>query len=82
MKLCTTSETISFAKSLEETAGEFYQALSERQGAFRTLRAIGDCHAPGTIAAAVYDGHSAARYLDSDEDIYAPLFNRDMPALD
>jgi hypothetical protein len=30
MKLCTTSETISFAKNLEETAGEFYEALGKR----------------------------------------------------
>ena len=30
MKLCTTSETISFAKELEEKAGEFYEALAQR----------------------------------------------------
>ena len=61
---------------------DLYQALCERRDAFRTLRAIGDCHAPGTVAAAVYDGHSAARRLDSEGDIYAPLFNRDLPALE
>ncbi len=49
---------------------------------FRTLRAIGDCHTPGTVAAAVYDGHAAARQLDSGEDIFAPLFRRDLPAID
>jgi dimethylamine/trimethylamine dehydrogenase len=61
---------------------DLYQALCERREAFRTLRAIGDCHAPGTVAAAVYDGHSAARHLDSDKDIYAPLFTRDMPVIE
>ncbi len=30
MELCTTSETISFAKELEEKAGAFYEALAER----------------------------------------------------
>ena len=59
-----------------------YQALLEHEDRFTTLRAIGDCHAPGTIAAAVYDGHAAARHLGSDEDVYAPLFNREIPALD
>jgi dimethylamine/trimethylamine dehydrogenase len=59
-----------------------YQALLGQQDRFRTLRALGDCHAPGTVAAAVYDGHSAARYLQSGGDEYAPLFAREMPALD
>ena len=30
MILCTTSETISFAKELEEKAGEFYEAMAQR----------------------------------------------------
>ena len=30
MELCTTSETISFGRELEEKAGDFYQALSQR----------------------------------------------------
>jgi dimethylamine/trimethylamine dehydrogenase len=59
-----------------------YQALLEHENRFKTLRAIGDCNAPGTVAAAVYDGHSAARYLESGQDIYAPLFAREIPALD
>jgi dimethylamine/trimethylamine dehydrogenase len=59
-----------------------YLELSAHQHQFKTLRTIGDCHAPGTVAAAVYDGHSAARYLESAEDHYAVLFRREMPALD
>ncbi|HLB79537.1 MAG TPA: FAD-dependent oxidoreductase, partial [Dongiaceae bacterium] len=31
----------------------------------RSVTAIGDCHAPGTIAAAVYAGHRYARELDA-----------------
>jgi len=59
-----------------------YHALLEQEHRFKTLRAIGDCNAPGTVAAAVYEGHSAARHLESGQDIYAPLFAREMPALD
>ena len=59
-----------------------YQSLLAHEASLQTLRAIGDCHAPSTVAAAVYDGHSAARHLQSGEDVYAPLFVRDMPALD
>ncbi len=59
-----------------------YQDLLAHQHQFKTLRTIGDCHAPGTVAAAVYDGHSAARSLESAEDPYAVLFRREMPLLD
>ena len=59
-----------------------YQDLLAHQHQFKTLRTIGDCHAPGTVAAAVYDGHSAARLLESAEDPYAVLFRREIPALD
>ena len=61
---------------------DLMQALLARQQGFQTLRAIGDCHAPGTVAAAVYDGHSAARRLQSEEDEYAPLFRRELPSID
>ena len=37
-----------------------------------SVQAIGDCDVPSTIAAAVYDGHRAARELDADID-------RDLP---
>jgi dimethylamine/trimethylamine dehydrogenase len=60
---------------------ELYQALLTCDERFQSLRAIGDCHAPSTVAAAVYDGHSAARHLQSQQDIYAPLFVRDIPEI-
>jgi dimethylamine/trimethylamine dehydrogenase len=59
-----------------------YQELSGQSGRFKTLLSIGDCLAPGTIAAAVYDGHLAARNLESEIDFYEPLFRREMPGLD
>jgi dimethylamine/trimethylamine dehydrogenase len=74
-------ETLIMVTSRQSDDG-LYQALLEHEDRFKTLRAIGDCNAPGTVAAAVYDGHSAARYLESDQDIYAPLFAREMPTLD
>jgi dimethylamine/trimethylamine dehydrogenase len=58
-----------------------YQDLQEFEDRFKTLRAIGDCYAPATVAAAVYAGHSAARQLQSDKDIYVPLFRREIPAI-
>ena len=41
-----------------------YQALASDRGAIKTLTAIGDCVAPATIAAAVFEGHRYARELD------------------
>ena len=59
-----------------------YEELSAYSDKFKTLLRIGDCLAPGTVAAAVYDGHLAARNLESDIDFYAPLFRREMPELE
>ncbi|MCP4332193.1 MAG: NADH:flavin oxidoreductase [Gammaproteobacteria bacterium] len=74
-------DTLVLVTSRESDDG-LYQALQAYADQLQTLRVIGDCNAPGTVAAAVYDGHSAARYLQSAQDIYAPLFVRDMPAID
>ncbi len=59
-----------------------YEELSGQPNKFKTLLCIGDCLAPGTVAAAVYDGHLAARNLESDIDFYEPLFRREMPGLE
>ena len=58
-----------------------YQSLLLHENKFKSLQAIGDCEVPGTVAAAVYAGHLAARNLESGEDFYAPLFRREMPGL-
>ena len=57
---------------------ELYQAVRERvakgePGAPRTVTRVGDCDAPGLIAAAVYAGHRYARELD------CPDANRPVP---
>ncbi|MCH8302710.1 MAG: FAD-dependent oxidoreductase, partial [Proteobacteria bacterium] len=44
-----------------------------------SLRSIGDCRAPGTIAHAVYSGHECARTIDAGDS--APPFQWERPAL-
>jgi dimethylamine/trimethylamine dehydrogenase len=63
-----------------------YRELLERRdrweaSGLRTLKAVGDCLAPATIAAAVWEGHRYARELDEpDADQYAP-FRREVTEL-
>ena len=50
---------------------ELYHALQARQeelteAGIKTLRCIGDCFAPGIIAASVHSGHLAAREFEND----------------
>ena len=59
-----------------------YDELYEHIDRLKSLLSAGDCVAPGTVAAAVYDGHLAARNLESKVDFYAPLFRREMPNVD
>jgi dimethylamine/trimethylamine dehydrogenase len=51
-----------------------------KQAGIRTLARIGDCLAPGTIAAAVYSGHRYARELDDPAPRPVP-FRRELPQL-
>jgi dimethylamine/trimethylamine dehydrogenase len=55
-----------------------YLALRAAPGALKSVRAVGDCHAPGTIAAAVYAGHDYARGLDAPPAAEVP-FRRQLP---
>ena len=66
---------------------ELYLALTEHQdklaeAGIGSVRAIGDCDAPSTIAAAVYDGHRAARELDAPPGDPDMPFRREQVALD
>jgi dimethylamine/trimethylamine dehydrogenase len=66
---------------------ELFEALTARkpdwQGAgITSARAIGDGHAPGTIAMAVYSGHRYARDLDEPLDPDAVPFRRERIALE
>ncbi|MEE8559807.1 MAG: NADH:flavin oxidoreductase, partial [Alphaproteobacteria bacterium] len=63
-----------------------YRALIEDEAALeaagiKSVAAIGDALAPGTIAAAVYAGHRAARELDDPADPDAVPFERELPAI-
>jgi dimethylamine/trimethylamine dehydrogenase len=55
-----------------------HQDLLPHAGALATLRAIGDCHAPGLIADAVYSGHRFAREFG--EDATSTVLRRERPA--
>lgn len=60
-----------------------YQALMASDEAVTTLksiRRIGDCVAPATIAAAVYSGHKMAQCWDADEEGWYG-FKREVVAL-
>ncbi len=50
------------------------------EAGIRTLQCIGDCLAPGTIAAAVHSGHLAAREIEEETEETAP-FSREYVAL-
>jgi len=47
----------------------------------KSVTAIGDCLAPGLIAAAVYGGHKYARELDTEVPIDSPPFRREVMGL-
>ena len=51
------------------------QEMPENMSAagINSLKCIGDCLAPSTIAAAVYSGHLAARELESDQQEEVPF---------
>jgi dimethylamine/trimethylamine dehydrogenase len=57
---------------------EIYLALKRDRGGLKSVRAIGDCYAPSTIAAAVYAGHEYARGLDGPVPGEVP-FRRQLP---
>jgi dimethylamine/trimethylamine dehydrogenase len=57
---------------------EIYLDLRKDRGGLKSVRAIGDCYAPGTVAAAVYAGHEYARGLDGPAPAEVP-FRRQLP---
>jgi dimethylamine/trimethylamine dehydrogenase len=67
-------------------ADELLCELEQRRGEWeaaglRSVRAIGDAVAPGTIAAAVWDGHRYAEELDVETDPNAGPFRREITGL-
>jgi dimethylamine/trimethylamine dehydrogenase len=65
--------------TMQTPVSSLYDALSgmAQRG---SLTRIGDCYAPGTIAAAVYSGHRYARELGEPLTDAVP-FKRELPAL-
>ncbi len=58
----------------------FYALAAE--GDFQSVKRIGDCYGPATIAAAVYEGHRYARELDTVVDSDVVPFHRERYDLD
>ncbi len=52
-----------------------------KRAGIRNVSRIGDCHAPGTIASAVYQGHQFARNIDRQLDVDAVPFRREIVEL-
>jgi dimethylamine/trimethylamine dehydrogenase len=63
--------------AMRNACSDLFDAL---QGQAPSVMRIGDCHALGTIAAAVYAGHRYARELGAPPQIGAP-FRRELPLL-
>ncbi len=60
-RLACASLVLVTARQAEDS---LYRALATERGAIKTLTPIGDCVAPATIAAAIFEGHRYARELD------------------
>ena len=71
--------------TMREPNDALYRALRDDRDALdaagiRSLRAIGDCHAPGLLSEAVFSGHEAARLLDGPDVTDLPFRIEQVPA--
>ena len=73
--------------TMRDPVDDLFVALQARQdqwqaAGIQTVQCVGDAYAPGTVAAAVYAGHRAARELDAAaQPLDAAPFKREMVAL-
>ena len=70
---------------MREPSDALYRALREDRGALdeagiRSVRAVGDCFAPGLLSEAVFSGHEAARLLDGPDVTDLPFRIEQVPA--
>jgi dimethylamine/trimethylamine dehydrogenase len=77
---CGTLVPVTMRRPVDGLHHELRVLIDSGAKAPRTLARIGDCLAPGTIAAAVYAGHRHARELGSPPVEGVP-FRRELPAL-
>ena len=71
--------------TMREPNDALYQSLRDDRdvldaAGIRSLRAIGDCHAPGLLSEAVFSGHEAARLLDGPDVTDLPFRIEQVPA--
>ncbi len=68
-----------------QSIDDLYHGLCDAScgtSSFGSVVRIGDCLAPGTVAAAIYSGHGFARgFQQSQGELEAQLFARELPAL-
>ena len=77
---CGTFVPVTMRRPDDALHHDLLRLIEAGAGAAPTLARIGDCHAPGTIAAAVYAGHRYARELGEPKRDGVP-FRRELPAL-
>jgi dimethylamine/trimethylamine dehydrogenase len=66
--------------TMRDATDTLYAELSAKRGSWKSLTRIGDCLAPGTIAAAVYSGHKFARGF-GEPLVEGVPFRRELPRL-
>ena len=66
--------------TMREASDTLYADLTALGGAWKSLARVGDCLAPGTIAAAIYSGHKFAREFGEPAPQGVP-FKRELPLL-
>ena len=66
--------------TMREASDTLYADLTALGGAWKSLTRVGDCLAPGTIAAAIYSGHKFAREFGEPAPQGVP-FKRELPLL-
>ncbi len=78
---CNTAVLVTMREATDDLYHEISALGEVGHGAMpKTLQRIGDCFAPGTIAASVYAGHRYARELGEPPVLGVP-FRRELPAL-
>lgn len=77
---CGTLVSVTMRRPTDVLFADLQRLTSDWANGPKTLTRVGDCLAPGTIAAAVYAGHRYARELGAAQSDNIP-FRRELPAL-
>ena len=78
--VCGTLVSVTMRRPIDTLYHDLQRLIVPGETGLKTLTRVGDCLAPGTIAAAVYAGHRYARELGAAPTEAVP-FRRELPAL-